>query len=932
MQQNLCVVEASWFSLNGLENLIALEEQRYSWKFWRNFAIVVVLGVSQIVAGAVLEIFTAGVGTYAASFLINEGISDLFFAAGYLFNGYMTMSSYWEHKKWSMAMSAATCMIGGILARGKTVSRIGYKVAGPVRTEGGKKIAQMVGKELIQNVGAKTVAKETMKRVGCKLIEGVAFGAAQGAIDHAVTNYLNGVCDAIQKMITSDLDALFQHHQLNETVSEAFKTLGEDQARLRMEQVTRECFEGQSMLQTMYTWCKRIYGVVSRGIGEAMRKIGKVDSAKAVKTALLFLKGLQFASLVEGVTTEMIKVKLSAGQFLDKATKIVQEGIDEKKPSEYVKASPPNNVRILCEQTTQNWKQIFIETSNQAIANQIVAPVLSFGANKLLSLIGDAIKKKYRSMKEEKYQKQFDSLKKDFDNKMKDEQIDSDEYEKELQAYHDTLMKVLAKTRNPILFANILRENVPMDMVCVQACTYLIHKYMSEMNIIEDGKKFTGIRIVVEGQNGSSHEYSSSSNPSHSINIELDNNHFVVDGQSDGNTETSKNNCLYKALVNKFPAMKNAFADGGIFRQNLSNYIENDKFMYHTIAQGWHKFSIQKGSFGGAINEEKFNQQSLYNQLLERTEEAKNNLIRKYPNLPDRVRQRFCQSIETIKKIAQEEGSIVEARKRIEKITEDFSKYLTKELSGDRHRDPRTDFKKALSDFGNRVNQTLTTTYTNTLQNFQSKAELAKTSKNHPFSVHPADKANFAQDDSRLKDPDIIASVVHEDINKALSEDVRRFNTVAVCIHNKTLYIAMNQIQTINGQQSYGISDERCNQIRDLLVSKNLVSGREEIVFLAPNAMPRNQAECRGPHAEMQIMKFLKDNGFLQGNQTRDQNKPIQIGASKPACVCCSTEMTTNNIHHKIYANANTNPVNWCNSTVINVKVQRRLSVPNYRK
>ncbi|CAF2018011.1 unnamed protein product [Rotaria magnacalcarata] len=617
MQQNLCVVEASWFSLNGLENLITLEEQRYSWKFWRNFAIVVVLGVSQIVAGAVLEIFTAGVGTYAASFLINEGISDLFFATGCLFSGYMTMSSYWEHKKWSMAMSAATCMIGAILARGKTVSRIGYKVAGSVRTEGGKKIAQMVGKELIQNVGAKTVVKETMKRVGCKLLEGVAFGAAQGAINHVVTNYLNGVCDAIQKMITSDLDALFQQHQLNETVSEAFKTLGEDQAHLLMNQVTRECFEGQSMLQTMYTWCKRIYGVVSRGIGETMRTIGKADSAKAVKTVLLFLKGLQIASLVEGVMTEMIKVKLSAGQFLDKATKIVQKGIEEKMSSKDAKASPPNNI------------------SNQVLANQIVVPVLSFCVNQLLSLVGDAIKKKYRSMKEKKYQKQFDSLKKDFDNKMKDEQMDLDEYEKELQAYHDTLMKVLTKTRNPMLFANILRENVPMDMVYVQACTYLIHKYMSEMNIIEDGKTFTGIRIVVEGQDSSSHEYSSSSNPSHSINIELDNNHFVVDEQSDGNTEISKNNCLYKALVNKFPTLKNAFADGVIFRQNLSSYIENDKFMHHTIAQGWHKFSIQKGSFGGAINEEKFNQQNLYNQLLERTEEDKNNLIKKYPNLPD---------------------------------------------------------------------------------------------------------------------------------------------------------------------------------------------------------------------------------------------------------------------------------------------------------
>ncbi|CAF2236113.1 unnamed protein product, partial [Rotaria magnacalcarata] len=115
---------------------------------------------------------------------------------------------------------------------------------------------------------------------------------------------------------------------------------------------------------------------------------------------------------------------------------------------------------------------------------------------------------------------------------------------------------------------------------------------------------------------------------------------------------------------------------------------------------------------------------------------------------------------------------------------------------------------------------------------------------------------------------DIIASVVHGELNKALPKDVRRFNTVATS------------------------------------------SGREDIVFLAPNVMPRNQAECRGLHAEMQIMKFLKDNGILQDNQINDQNRPIQIGASKPACACCSTAVVTNSIHHKIYANANTNPVN----------------------
>ena len=96
----------------------------------------------------------------------------------------MTMAGYWEHKKWSMAISAATCMIAGVLARGRTLSRIGYKVAGPFREEGGKRVAQMVGTELIQNIGVEKVAKETMKRVGCKVLEGIAYGAAQGAVDH----------------------------------------------------------------------------------------------------------------------------------------------------------------------------------------------------------------------------------------------------------------------------------------------------------------------------------------------------------------------------------------------------------------------------------------------------------------------------------------------------------------------------------------------------------------------------------------------------------------------------------------------------------------------------------------------------------------------------------------------------------------------------
>lgn len=96
----------------------------------------------------------------------------------------MTMSSYWEHKKWSMAISAVSCGVGALWSRGTKLSRIGHKVAGPVRAEGSKKVAEMVGEELAKSVSKGRIAKETLKRVSCKLIEGTAYGFAQGAVDH----------------------------------------------------------------------------------------------------------------------------------------------------------------------------------------------------------------------------------------------------------------------------------------------------------------------------------------------------------------------------------------------------------------------------------------------------------------------------------------------------------------------------------------------------------------------------------------------------------------------------------------------------------------------------------------------------------------------------------------------------------------------------
>ena len=78
--------------------------------------------------------------------------------------------------------------------------------------------------------------------------------------------------------MAADLDKLFQEHELNESVLQAFDTMGENQARLLMDQVTREYFEPTSIVGTIGTYCARLWGSISRGMAECTRKVSKATN------------------------------------------------------------------------------------------------------------------------------------------------------------------------------------------------------------------------------------------------------------------------------------------------------------------------------------------------------------------------------------------------------------------------------------------------------------------------------------------------------------------------------------------------------------------------------------------------------------------------------------------------------------------------------
>ena len=724
-------------------------------------------------------------------------------------------------------------------------------------------------------------------------------------------------------------------HELNKTVLQAFNTIGEEQANLLMNQVTREYFEKTSILTTISAYGTRLYGAITRGISECTRKILKTGGKAPLSQLMSILAQLQEILKYRNVLKEIGEIKTSAASFLKSANDMIQQTLSEQKSSTSAEAltTSEKKINILRDQTMQQWKQTLIETSNQAIANQLIAPILSYGANQLVGFVSSSIKKEYRSYKEDQYRERFETLKKKFDTKVKDDKLNAEKNRNEVKNYHEALIKLLGKTKDAKLFANILRENVPMDMTCVQACTNVVHHCMLQMNTVDIEKSFTGVQITVQGTDGSSYEYSSSSDPSHTITLILDNKHFSVTATE--STDISKNNCLYESLVGQIPALKTVFSDGTAFREHLADYIEHDENLQYVISQGWHKFAIKKESYGGAIKEDNYNPRVLYRRLINDFQKELKS-VDENQHLSEKIQEYIKKCLRDTDTLAQDGSHAEELIRRIDE--------LTQELNDRSNYGPKSnkELRKTMSTFRERISQTRQQIYEKNLEAFKDLAIIADKSPNDPQAFHVTDRVGSSRDDSNLErlvdkstelrnEPNIIASIIHTELNKKLLPEDRRYNTVAVGIREETVYVAMNHVEINNNQQNYGIDDKKCEELCRLLASKNLLSRRYEVIFLEGKSSPKNQAECRAPHAEMQIMSFWKTVGILKDADIRESGKRRSIGASKPPCLCCSTAMLDYGINHKIFAKACMSPKNWIPFPGIDVKIKHKWPVQSNR-
>ena len=578
--------ELSVLSSKGFGYVVVLEEEKWSWStIWKIIGIIL-LGIAQICLAVVVEVCTLGTGTIIAEGLIGEGVGDIMFAIECAISGHCSMKEYLKQKIISICLTVVTCGVGAYFARTAKFSRFGFKVA--------DEYATVAGKQLIEKVGKRRLAKEAIKRVGKKVAEATAMGLANAGIDKAVENLLRTTLKEGCDSIVTGIKHVHGFEQLKKSVTELYEKAGPQQAAV----IASQACEEQLKLQfTMFiNGAVKVLDAFNNGCSIALKKLKKLESGDhridlLAKITSTLSECLKYAPYAEG----LLEMKESVNRFISTLPNVL---------SEKTKSFQEGNC---CEATDEGVEAVMNQLENiltakleEILENKLVKPALNHQAVKLVHYAGSEIKEKYRNLEATFHKKKFEALKEQMKTEQDQKPADQDGRQKEKtqrasESMHDECLESVShlqrRVKNPDLYADMLREGIPMGIHEAQAISNLLNAPIHIIQCDEGGKvpfqkefipssgQKTGNVVTVYFQPGKNGEIG----------------HFSDKPFDAKQTEVSvsgKNNCLLDAVSN--------ITGKKLSREKVASIVETDPEIRERIKRGTHRHYIEKGGTGGA--------------------------------------------------------------------------------------------------------------------------------------------------------------------------------------------------------------------------------------------------------------------------------------------------------------------------------------------
>ena len=519
IQEKIDVVEA--FSDNQCHFVITVAEKKWSLKSIITAVSVIVLGLAQIVAGAILLVFTYGAGVHFANGLIGEGVSDIVFGIKGLWTGYCSPTEYLKHKLLSLAISLATAGVGAWLGRGVQASTYAVEAFGAA------------GKEAVKNT-LKQFAKTAgviAEQVGKKIITEVAMAAGDAMIEITADVIVQKLSQAIRGLSSDIIDCFSKELQSEELLSKMYRFLQQNPKNPEnsLRQITQPVLKQTTFVDlwdSIEENATRIIGVVAQGSFQALNLISQIASLISE-----MLKAVQIVASVSATRDDLIRALDES--FIDQSdstTDITHEDTDKK-----LQAIVRNELTTIkdhfAQKISERCEGVVRKTVNLA-GQQLKKGIISVGTK--LSI----------KAKEKYHEWHFQRLEQHHETIRKNDSLDTESKQSQLHECREKMKKCMSRTRSPKIFAKMIKEHN----------AELGHAFATPALEILFNKK-----IVVVGEDGTPlmnvkhHSDGDTIVVKHIPATETEPAHFYYGDKKFSPEQGSENNCLIHAVQEALP-------------------------------------------------------------------------------------------------------------------------------------------------------------------------------------------------------------------------------------------------------------------------------------------------------------------------------------------------------------------------------------------
>ncbi len=574
------------FNISGFEHVIDTVEKKYTWKMIFSTIIVIGIGICQIIIGTLIQYKSLGAGTFLASALMQEGISDILYGMQCFYHGHFSWKDYANHKWTSMAITAATMGLGALVAKGIKYNKYGVKLFGPTWMQKGAdaigKAAEKSGKGGIHISIFNTLAKSA----GYKILQGLAFGAANIAISYAYDKGIKRIAESVSTKILSNVTESVNRVGLSQQLETLVTKCGVSKAQEILDRSSREAYSKLFYKEDMTRYMQTIAGVITGGIGAACSKFHLAGEFSKTETAIVFtlLEAYNYALKTAQVFDALQKIKLEADSYLNTLSAILSTEIDNATISQQFQKPSHNDIVAFQSKFKEETKNMLKEKTGTIMQTAIIEPLLRAGCQKLLTSAGKSIRGKYRKWNEKRYLRQAEEIGK----KMEEPSLDK----KEREEMHHKLLQLACKSRNPDVVAHIVGKGGALGIEAVQA---LANKLNVTITIESDNSDLPKVINPENGKGGPT----GTLNLKHTVDSDGNFGHWESKSSSPSSSpvEGFSPDCLLDAVNNELKAQ--GIDAEPVSRSNLAEHMKTDPSFRNFIKNGWHNSYNSIGGFGG---------------------------------------------------------------------------------------------------------------------------------------------------------------------------------------------------------------------------------------------------------------------------------------------------------------------------------------------